>query len=265
MNDNNYIKAGNGLRDVMQEMTRRTRATRLAAFAKETGMEIDQDEDAPLPSELEEKFRLWSIKKEEESERVRKNEEEKQKQKEWDDFLSTVPARFRNAEAAQLPLEFKPIYEDLVEGKSGLLYGKNGPGKTHLAWCAAKEWKKKNESFSIEKGLETLSWIKSMIGDGGNITEAVKNRYLKVKHLVIDEIDKIFETSADFVYLTYLIDIRYDWMLQTVLITNRTTTKEIIDNIGQSVYSRLTEEGNVVCGFMNSVDRRRHPDGGGGL
>ena len=263
MQDERY-SAGFMMKDLIQKM----RLSELKRFADDKGYELEDVLDGDgLATAFIPEFESWQQKKAKAEEEAERLEAERKAKEEWESFLLTIPARFRDASPSSLSDDFRKIYQELSEGKSGLLYGKNGPGKTYLAWCAAKDWKKRHETFAIEKGIETMSWIKSNFADGGDITRAIKAKYLPIRHLVIDEVDKIFETQADFVYLTYLIDIRYDEMLQTVIITNKMSEQEVIDSIGQSVYSRLTERGNIIYRFMNSVDRRRHPDGiktGGG-
>ena len=250
---------------MFKEFAQRLKISELQKFAEEKGYALDAildggDMTSPYLAELE-AWRDEKAKAAEEAERIAREHKE---MAEWDEFLRSIPTRFRAASPDTLSKDFKKIYKEMSDGKSGLLYGKNGPGKTYLAWCAAKDWKKRHETFAIEKGIETMSWIKSHFAGGGDITKDIRAKYLRMDHLVIDEVDKIFETQTDFVYLTYLIDIRYDEMLQTVVITNKTSKQEIIDSLGQSVYSRLTEKGNIVYGLLNAVDRRRHPDGNTG-
>lgn len=254
-----------GVSTMLRDFIQKTRLSEMQRFADEKGYELETIiEDGQLAAGLVPEFEAWQEEKRNAAEEAERIEKEQKEHEEWESFLLTVPARFRDASPDSLPKEFERIYSGLIEGKSGLLYGKNGPGKTYLAWCAAKQWRRQHESFAIEKGIETMSWIKSNLSGNGDITKDIKAKYLRIKHLVIDEVDKIFETQADFVYLTYLIDIRYDEMLQTVIITNKMNEREIIDSIGQSVYSRLTEKGCIVYGLLNAVDRRRHPDGNGG-
>lgn len=262
---NGVINGKDALGSFMKDFAKKAQMNEYRRFAEERGYTLDDllAGNDLKPSHRDE-FSSWKEEKEKKTAETEKAEKAMKEKAEWEAFLQTIPARFREASPSTLSKDFQKIYQGLSEGKSGLLYGKNGPGKTYLAWCAAKDWRKHNETFAIEKGIETMSWIKSHFADGGDVTDDIRAKYLKIKHLVIDEVDKIFETQADFVYLTYLIDIRYDEMLQTVIITNKMNKQEIIDSIGQSVYSRLTEKGTIVYGLLNAVDRRRHPDGAEG-
>ena len=259
--ENDRYSAGFLMKDFVQKI----RLSEYQRFAEDRGYPIDKVlDEGNLAQDFTAEFETWRSEKEKAAEEAERLEKERKEKEDWEEFLMTIPARFRSASPSTLSKDFQKIYRELSEGRSGLLYGKNGPGKTYLAWCAAKDWKKRHETFAIEKGIETMSWIKSHFTGGGDVTKDIRAKYLKMDHLVIDEVDKIFETQADFVYLTYLIDIRYDEMLQTVIITNKMNKQEIIDSIGQSVYSRLTEKGNIVYGLLNAVDRRRHPDGDAG-
>lgn len=148
----------------------------------------------------------------------------------------------------------------LIKGKNGILLGSIGSGKTRLAYAMAKEWALNGETCKIEKAFILLSKIKSS-QDPFNY---IFNNYIKDKHLVIDEIDKIFQSKADLIYLNSIIDDRYNNLNQTILIGNSAfqtkdeAQNEIIQNLGMSIYSRLcgTAEGNKFIYVNSSNDRR---------
>ena len=167
----------------------------------------------------------------------------------YEHFRSEVPPRYKDADISQLNMGKQA--KAIVDGASGLILGSNGPGKTHFVWAVVKEWAKKGESFKVFKAQKLLSDIKIHDDSYGFIERTYKRG---VHHLVIDEIDKIFESKADYVYLNYLIDMRYEWMLQTVVVGNG-DKESFIGALGQSIFSRLVGDGGVFIQH-NGEDRR---------
>ena len=169
-----------------------------------------------------------------------------------------IPARYKDASISDFPSN--PMIDRLVKGKDGLIMSMNGNGKTHLTWALAKEWIKANSKTKIVniKGVRLLSDIKSVSGDW---YEYIEDKYGMVDHLVIDEIDKVNGTETDWSLLTYLIDFRYEWLRQTIVIGNFKTPADIMSIIGQSSYSRITESGNAIIKMDGLGDHRRKETG----
>ena len=198
--------------------------------------------------------------REEEEERKRKIEEAEFR-KRWEEqapqrrldswFFGRVPPRYKDAKIEDFRMN-KSI-DRLLNGSSGILFGNNGPGKTHLMWALAREWTLKDEEWEIVKAQRFLSEIKGKDDPYGFMDQSFGMDSKKV-HLVIDEIDKIFESRADFVYMNYLIDTRYEYLLQTICVGN-CTTEDFIGALGQSVFSRLVGDGGVAL-QLNGEDRR---------
>lgn len=184
-----------------------------------------------------------------EQERIRKEQEEIAKLERLENFQYKVPPRFRNADISLLNMGKQA--QAIVDGASGLILGSNGPGKTFFVWAVAKEWVKKDERYEITKAQKLLSDIKLQKNPYDHI-DSTFGKHLE--HLVIDEIDKIFESKADYVYLNYLIDMRYEWMLQTVVVGNG-DKESFISALGQSIFSRLVGDGGVFIQH-NGEDRR---------
>lgn len=183
------------------------------------------------------------------------SEEETRRQALLQAFEKTVPARYRGAD---LYRDFTMVpggfIEAFMNGQSGMLAGSNGLGKTHLAWALARHWKREDPSCSVEivKGAALLSEIKATEGDWYRY---IREGYGKVDHLFIDEIDKIKGSEADWMLLTYLIDFRYEWCRQTIIIGN-CTRENAIQLIGQSSYSRLAGDGAEAY-HLTGKDRRK--------
>ena len=169
------------------------------------------------------------------------------------DFMLTVPKRYRNAD---IEGDFSsPFIQSLLEGQSGIILGGNGIGKTRLAWALAIQWKKAKpaEKVQIIDGAALLSEVKACEGDW---YETVRRRYGESEHLIIDEIDKIKGSEADWMLLTFLINHRYSWERQTIVIGN-CQKEELMRIIGQSSYSRLAGDGGRAYG-LSGTDRRKN-------
>lgn len=180
----------------------------------------------------------------------RRIEAAKRKAERFAEWLKTVPDRYKDAKIEDLKMGREA--QRILEGASALVLGNNGAGKNHFIWALAKEWKKNDEEVRIEKAQELLFRIKTQEDPYAYIR---KNYGKNIKHLIIDEIDKIFESKADFVYLFYLIDFRYEWCLQSMILGNG-DKEGFISVLGQSIYSRLTGEGGVYLQHKGE-DRRK--------
>ncbi len=169
------------------------------------------------------------------------------------DFQRRIPKRYREADIEK---DFhSPFVMKLFNGQSGVVIGGNGIGKTRLAWALAAAWKKQkpfSEAAIIVKGAELLSEVKAIDGDWYRY---IRDTYGRNEHLFIDEIDKIKGSEADWMLLTYLIDYRYEWMKQTVVMGN-CTKDEAIKLLGQSSYSRLAGDGAEAYHLVGT-DRRK--------
>lgn len=167
-----------------------------------------------------------------------------------DNWKTNTPLRFRDADLSKVGSSRQ--MSEILSGASALILGANGAGKTYTAYALAKEWNSLAHDCEVIKATEILGFIKSSADPFKSIRD---NFGRSEKHLIIDEIDKIFESKADFVYLNYLIDHRYEWKLQTVVLGNG-TKEDFIDHLGQSIYSRLTGDGGIGI-MLNRSDRRK--------
>ena len=236
---------------------------------------------AEYAAEQEEKFRTWcldndimysfdvnnpirkeAMEKYQEEQKARNEKEkleeaeEKARQKAYElkarieDFNRQIPTRYKTADIGEFNMGVKS--RAILNGASALMLGNNGPGKTHFKWAVAREWVYAGDTVVLVKAQELLYDIKRR----DDPYRYIRDNYGKsVKHLVIDETDKIFESKADFVYLNYLIDFRYEWMLQTFMIGNG-DKDSFLAALGQSVFSRLTGDGGVYIKFEGK-DRRQ--------
>lgn len=212
------------------------------------------DRDSLSKEKQEELIREWKAMCEEKRNEDRASEDNPNKAETIDDpaSLLAVPTLYKDAEIS----DFKDTewMRALRSGSSGVIVGGNGVGKTHMSWALAKDWKRSNPrcSVAIVNAINLLGCIKSISGDW--YTE-IEDRFGMADHLVIDEIDKVFATDADRLLLFDLINFRYSWARQTIVMGNCDKDR-LIDIVGQSSYSRLSGSGCVSRNLIGGDKRR---------
>ena len=161
-------------------------------------------------------------------------------------FMASVPPRFKDAtfETYEYQTEKQlKVLDFLRLGKSAIIYGSNGTGKTHLAYASCKHQIAQGKTAGYTLAFDFFNKIRQSFGDGS--TEQLVNRFIAYDYLVIDEIDKTQGTPTEFNYLYHLINQRYNYIRSTVLITN-SKPDEFGAIMGQSVLDRVASEGKVI-------------------
>ena len=235
------------------------REERKAEWCKENGIPMDTAEDIEKAESLfaeHEKRLAEENRKRQDEERIQRAKEmadelERKDKERWNLLMDKIPPIYRNASIEDFGKGIQPKIEQMLNGSSALILGENGLGKTHLAWALMKELTKRRKKVKYVKAQLLLYEIKKHQDD---IYEFIEGRYGSVDCLVIDEIDKIFESKADFIYLNYLIDIRYEWMRQTIVLGNGDKDR-LIESLGQSIYSRLRGNNGMDIA-LSGTDRR---------
>ncbi len=136
-----------------------------------------------------------------------------------------------------------------------ILTGKNGTGKTMLCCIILKEMIKRNpnenrgydsdwylytEAIKIVRDIKD-TWRKE------TPEQAAINKYVRPKVLVIDEIGVQYESKTEALFLTEIINDRYNKKKQTILSGN-VTVLEMQKILGDRVIDRFKESGKVlVC------------------
>ena len=236
--------------DGMHEMSDMMKNYALRALCSSKGL----DARALTETQKEELLCEWKAMCEEKRNEDRASEDDPNKAETIDDpaVLLAVPTLYKDAEIS----DFKDTewMRALRSGSSGVIVGGNGVGKTHMSWALAKDWKRANPrcSVAIVNAINLLGCIKSISGDW--YTE-IEDRFGMADHLVIDEIDKVFATDADRLLLFDLINFRYSWARQTIVMGNCDKDR-LIDIVGQSSYSRLSGTGCVSRNLIGGDKRR---------
>lgn len=236
--------------DGMHEMSDMMKNYALRALCSSKGL----DARALTETQREELISEWKAMCEKKRNEDRASEDNPNKAETIDDpaALLAVPTLYKDAEIT----DFKDTdwMRALRSGSSGVIVGGNGVGKTHMSWALAKDWKRTNPrcSVAIVNAINLLGCIKSISGDW--YTE-IEDRFGMADHLVIDEIDKVFATDADRLLLFDLINFRYSWARQTIVMGNCDKDR-LIDIVGQSSYSRLSGTGCVSRNLIGGDKRR---------
>ena len=170
-------------------------------------------------------------------------------------FSEKIPPKYREASIADKAGH--PIVSHLLEGRSCLITGQPGIGKTHILWAIAKEYVKQDaveDSVLMVNLQDMLADVKEQGGENWN--RYIKASYGQVRHLIIDEYDKIRASTADYVLLSDLVSYRYENELQTVIAGNGDKNLAL-SILGEAVFSRLcgTAEGGRYFA-LSGKDRR---------
>ena len=225
--------------DSLPAMVRALAIRRCKELGLESLLDLGDDEADALSQKAERLARAIGRKGPDEISVEELDRAEAERQEALAVFGRTIPARYRDASIGDFPAA--PFIGRLQEGQSGIVVGGNGIGKTRLAWALARGWKAERPSCTVQivKGAELLSEVKAIDDDWYRY---IRDVYGHSEHLFIDEIDKIKGSEADWMLLTYLIDYRYEWMRQTVVLGN-CGKDEVMKLLGQSSYSRLSGDG----------------------
>lgn len=180
------------------------------------------------------------------------------RKQDYERFRDSIPLRYRAASLSDFDKTlFSSQIPGMLDGASAIILGTNGIGKTRFAWALASHWASKDERCIVMKAQELLSQVKGWQSQGSDTYASIRSVYgQSLPHLIIDEIDKIYGTQADFLLLSFLVDIRYEDCLQTIILGNKPERKDVADLLGSSTFSRLSGDG-ASAQYIVSSDRRK--------
>lgn len=126
-------------------------------------------------------------------------------------------------------------------GENLFLVGRPGTGKNHLAVSIVREWAGRRK---ILKLAEMIRDIRQAYSAHTNEQRDI-DRFARLDLLVINEVGVQFGTDAEKNLLFEVLDLRYENMLPTILISNL-NVQGIKDFVGGRVIDRLLENGTVL-------------------
>jgi len=195
---------------------------------------------------------------EEDKRRIKREEQEKfEKQKTINKALDNamLAPRFRqktlkdfqidNEGQSKAVASIKWFIKEFPERMGLILIGRPGTGKNHLACACVRQLIEEGKTGLITTVSKVLRKIKdSWRAEGKSETEIMRS-FLKPDILVIDEIGVQFGSDTERMYITEIINDRYEWEKPTILISNL-TMKELSGLLGDRVIDRFREGGKVV-------------------
>jgi len=142
-------------------------------------------------------------------------------------------------------------FEKRLEAGGGLvLCGSPGTGKTHLAASIANHVIRAHaKSVIFISVISAMRKVKSTWSKNSDMTEAeALESFTRPDLLILDEVGVQFGSDAEKMILFEIINIRYQNMKPTILISNL-PHNELNDYIGERVVDRMREGGGAIIPF----------------
>jgi DNA replication protein DnaC len=164
-------------------------------------------------------------------------------------FRTEVPKRYR-AEWERPMLDpvwmahFAKIMQKAEDGGIIALIGPRGTGKTRFATEAMRNLAPAKGSYTTAMGL--FLRIRASFGKASKESEDdIVRDMATTKLLILDEVQERGNTAWEDRILTHILDRRYGAMAPTIIIANLTEAA-LVDCLGDSIISRLTETGGIL-------------------
>lgn len=184
-----------------------------------------------------------------------------------------IPPRFANATVWnwQHPMEpqarvwgavrdYLTHFEMAIEsGRSVVLFGTPGTGKTHLAIGILRHVVEKNNTERYVTAMDLVASIRRSYDRNADASEnEVVAQYTTPDLCVIDEVGRSTENQHDSAQLFRIMDVRYTNMKPTVLCSNL-HREQMQRYLGASMMDRLREGGGLVleCSWGSSRSSKR--------
>lgn len=125
------------------------------------------------------------------------------------------------------------------------IIGTRGSGKTQLAVNAVRHVCGKGANALYTKAMAIFLDIREAMSDRDKSEKEAIKRFISQKLLVIDAMEVRGETDFENRILDYVIDLRYDAGLDTILISNL-KKDDFTKSLGPSIVSRVHESGELI-------------------
>lgn len=129
-----------------------------------------------------------------------------------------------------------------ANGKSLVLIGKPGTGKTHLAVGVAQELIKRGNSAIYTRASSIVQSVKESFGNRTRTERQVYEDFARPDLLIIDEIGRQYGTDSEKLMLFEVINLRYEQCKPMIVISNLEPAS-FREYMGQATLSRLQEGG----------------------
>lgn len=144
------------------------------------------------------------------------------------------------------------LAQSIGKGIIAMIYGNRGAGKTQLAVCAIRAACAEGRSALYTKAMNFFLDVRATYRENNTATEKeIIKKYCSPELLVIDAIENRSDSPFENLLLTYLIDVRYDQMKDTILVGNF-SGEQFAANMGPSVVDRIHECGiKIACNWKS--------------
>lgn len=162
-------------------------------------------------------------------------------------YRATCP---NSAKALETVREYAENFADsLASGRSLILMGTVGTGKTHLAASAAHALIAQGYTAVFTSVLSAVRSVKETYGHGATQTERQAiNALIAPDLLIIDEVGVQFGSATEEMILFEIINGRYEQMKPTIIISNL-AMGPLKEYLGERVFDRLREGGGKAVVF----------------
>jgi len=171
---------------------------------------------------------------------------------------ANVPERHKHAKpekAGSWGAAWAKIEPLLGQGSIIPIVGTRGSGKTQLAVEAVRFVCLAHRPCLYTKAMGVFLDIREGMKTKDKSEREAIQALIKPSLLVIDAMEVRGETDFENRVLDYLVDLRYDAGLDTILISNH-TRKEFGESLGLSIISRIHESGDIVECSWESFRKR---------
>lgn len=182
-------------------------------------------------------------------EAIQENIKQQKEQERQNAYFNSLPKRFKDASFENC-IGLKQEKEKISKLTGGVIYGKNGNGKTHLGYAACRKVVESGKTACLIKAYDFFNEVKREFNNPATVGSTVK-RYSDLDYLVIDECDKIYGSQTEYLSLIDLIGKRYDEKLPTLLISNCETLQTLSEIISISCLDKLREGENIYMSYTS--------------
>lgn len=144
--------------------------------------------------------------------------------------------------------------KNLACGKSIIMTGQAGNGKTHLAIAIIKAIAENGFKSIYSNSLDIFQNVKNTYSSSEN-EKAIINKYCFVDLLVIDEIGVGHNSETERAILFQIVNKRYEDLKPTILISN--LSRELLKKVaGERIIDRMKDNGGITLKFENQSKRK---------